>query len=511
MTLRKGISVSAGAIISLIVIIILSFVLMSVRLDGVEERQRAFIKTKDILNDSFMEHTTWSDNMVDHVYEDWPFEDESGNLQSPLSGFIEYFEPEGEDEKRFIESMGMWHSVLADTAKRIMQVNDPETKQEIYQDNFKPATDSIKPLVGGILDIYQKKIASGYDEINSLQRRTGYFIVAASVVIILALLLAVIAIFRWGLKPLDDVINLSGRMANGDLAISIRANNRSDEIGRLLNAFRDMVEKLREVVAGVKSAVDSVASGSRKLSAGSAQVAQGATEQASAAEQASASIEQISSSIRQAAYNAQKTGDISAKAALNSRESGAAVSEATNAVKEIAGKILIVEEIARQTNLLALNAAIEAARAGEHGKGFAVVAAEVRKLAERSRTAAAEISGLSSSSAGVAERAGEMLKDLVPDIRKTAELVQEISVASSEQDSGAGQISQAIRQLEQVIRQNAGASEEIASTAESLALRAEQLRNIISFFRLDATVDAEEQRPEYRDSKEILLNAALKE
>ncbi|MEW5902539.1 MAG: methyl-accepting chemotaxis protein, partial [Acidobacteriota bacterium] len=183
--------------------------------------------------------------------------------------------------------------------------------------------------------------------------------------------------------------------------------------------------------------------------------------------------------------NASQTEKIALKAAKDAQEGGKAVTESVAAQKEIAGKISIIEEIARQTNLLALNAAIEAARAGEHGKGFAVVASEVRKLAERSQTAAGEISQLSASSVGVAEKAGEMLGKLVPDIQKTAELVQEISAASKEQDSGAEQINQSILQLDQVIQQNAGAAEELASTSEELSSQAEQLQSAVSFFKMD--------------------------
>jgi len=174
------------------------------------------------------------------------------------------------------------------------------------------------------------------------------------------------------------------------------------------------------------------------------------------------------------------------KSAADARDGGKAVEATVHAMKEIADKISIIEEIARQTNLLALNAAIEAARAGEHGKGFAVVASEVRKLAERSQKAAAEISELSSSSVEVAEKAGELLNKMVPDIQRTAELVQEISAASREQDTGADQINKAIQQLDQVIQQNASASEEMASTAEELASQAELLQTSISFFRVDS-------------------------
>jgi methyl-accepting chemotaxis protein len=198
-------------------------------------------------------------------------------------------------------------------------------------------------------------------------------------------------------------------------------------------------------------------------------------------------MEEMSSSIKQNSDNSSQTEKIAIKSAADAKEGGKSVTETVAAMKEIATKISIIEEIARQTNLLALNAAIEAARAGEHGKGFAVVASEVRKLAERSQAAAGEISTLSSRSVQVAETAGQMLNKMVPDIQRTAELVQEISASSREQDSGAEQISKAIQQLDQVIQQNASASEEMASTSEELASQADLLKDTISFFRIDSS------------------------
>ncbi|AAR34676.1 MCP four helix bundle domain-containing protein [Geobacter sulfurreducens] len=285
-------------------------------------------------------------------------------------------------------------------------------------------------------------------------------------------------------RPLDKAVSVSNELAEGNLTVTIEATSK-DETGQLLAAMHNMVEKLKGVVADVKSAADNVAAGSQELSSSSEEMSQGATEQAAAAEEASSSMEQMSSNIRQNADNATQTEKIALKSATDAREGGKAVAGTVSAMKEIASKISIIEEIARQTNLLALNAAIEAARAGEHGKGFAVVAAEVRKLAERSQKAAGEISELSASSVQVAEEAGEMLTRIVPDIQRTAELVQEISAACKEQDTGAEQINKAIQQLDQVIQQNASASEEMASTSEELASQAEQLQATISFFRTD--------------------------
>jgi methyl-accepting chemotaxis protein len=200
-------------------------------------------------------------------------------------------------------------------------------------------------------------------------------------------------------------------------------------------------------------------------------------------------MEEMVSNIKQNADNAQQTDKIANKSARDAQESGKSVLEAVAAMKEIANKISIIEEIARQTNLLALNAAIEAARAGEHGKGFAVVAAEVRKLAERSQKAAAEINHLSGSTLNVSEKSGEMLGKLVPAIQRTAELVQEITAASKEQDTGAEQINKALQQLEQVIQQNASAAEEMASTTEELTGQSEQLVGALGFFHTKGDTD----------------------
>jgi len=286
-------------------------------------------------------------------------------------------------------------------------------------------------------------------------------------------------------KPVNEAVMVSDRLAQGQLDIDIVVSSR-DEMGQLLLSMKSMVERLRAVVGDVKTAADNVASGSQQLSAGSEQMSQGTTEQAASTEEASSSVEEMNATIKQNADNASQTEKIALKSSNDAQESGKAVTEAMMAMKDIAAKITIIEEIARQTNLLALNAAIEAARAGEHGKGFAVVASEVRKLAERSQTAAAEISQLSGSSVQVAERAGTMLAKLVPDIQKTAELVQEISAASKEQTSGADQINSAIQQLNQVVQQNAGAAEEMASTAEELSSQAEQLSETVSFFKVDS-------------------------
>ena len=283
------------------------------------------------------------------------------------------------------------------------------------------------------------------------------------------------------IEAMDNITQLAGEMAQGNLTVEVKERSAQDTLMQSLNV---MIDKLNEVVVNVKSAARTVTNGSLDLSTSSQQMSEGASQQAAAAEEASSSMEEMAANIRQNAENALQTEKIAVKSAEDATVSGDAVSQTVAAMQEIAKKIVIIEDISSQTRLLSLNATIEAARAQEHGKGFAVVASEVRRLADQSRLAAEEINALAHSSVDIAEKAGNMLNKLVPDIQQTTGLVQEISAASHEQNSGAQQINKAIQQLDQVIQQNAASSEEMASTAEELARQAEQLQGTMEFFKI---------------------------
>ena len=330
------------------------------------------------------------------------------------------------------------------------------------------------------------------------EARALIFVILLLGVSSVAILTVIVILFARQLsRQLNMGVAFARRIAEGDLLARIDLDQK-DEVGQLAAALTNMASELKRIVTDVQTAAMNVSSGSIQISDTSQQISQGASEQASNTEEVSSSMEEMASNIEQNSENALKTEEIAQKASVDASQGGEAVDQAVSAMKQIVDKIGIINEIARNTNLLALNAAIEAARAGDAGKGFAVVASEVRKLAERSQTAALEITELSKSSMHVAENAGGLLGRIIPNIQHTADLVKEISAASSEQNSGAQQINSAIIQLDQVVQVNASSSEELASMSEELSAQAEQMLDIISYFKIGGKTDevqAVEEKP----------------
>lgn len=399
-------------------------------------------------------------------------------LVATLSSELEYSTPQTASIKAFVVARDTYYDTFKKAVQIINQRNDIQ----------KNTLERIGMMIGQAVEEIGRSVATDQQalgvKLQTSNTQTSNLVISVSLISLLVAVFLAWNTTRMIKRPLGAepaiLAHLVQKLAQGELYADVVVSP-GDETS-VAASLQAMMKKMREVVENIILAADNVADGSNSLSEASINLSQGATQQAASIEETSAAMEQITSSIEQNTNNAQMTQAISQKAATDAKQGESSVLQAVSAMKEIASKISIIEEIARQTNLLALNAAIEAARAGEHGKGFAVVAAEVRKLAERSQQAAGEISKLSASSVDVAEKTGIIINKLVPDIQRTAELVQEIAASSQEQNQGTGQINASIQQLDKVIQQNAGAAEEMAATSEELSAQAELVKEALSFF-----------------------------
>ncbi|RBO54308.1 methyl-accepting chemotaxis protein [Rhodovulum sp. BSW8] len=416
--------------------------------------------------------------------------------------------PEG---RAALEDYGALYQELRGTSAKAMSLAEAGQKDAAYAVLSEEAPVIWSKMEANLTSIRDRNndmmLSAAADSAHrfELARRLAIGMIVGAVVIGSVLAILMLRSISSGLAGAN---RLARAVAEGDLSQSARVTA-NDEVGDLLKTLNLMCEKLRTVVGEVSTAARNVSTGAGQMSVTSEELSQGATEQASSTEEASASMEEIAATIQQNAENAAETERMARKSASDARVSGVAVKEAVEAMQTIAEKIMVVQEIARQTDLLALNAAVEAARAGEHGRGFAVVASEVRKLAERSQSAAGEISALSGSTVKAAREAGTMLESLVPDIERTSELVTQISRSTQEQATGAGQVNLAIQQLDKVTQENTSASEELSSTAEELASQAEQLQSAIGYFRLAEGGAAPRQAPARSKPRKDRRTAAL--
>lgn len=455
----------------------------------ISEAQTAIHSSENALLETTISQTA-RDTEYKRINKAWQRAEKAWNIYAQL--------PQTPEESvkwgQFVTAWDNWkkdHESFMRLSRQYDENRSEELRRQMIQQDLEVSTATFtkaEGLLNAIVNINsaeaeEAKVESTHIAQFSQTLSLAALIIGVLVSSILAFLIARGAMNQLGEDPMV-IAHVAKSIAAGDLRIAFHNHKKG-----LIGVYRDMKimsEKLIEVVGEVQDATENLASGAEELSSSSETLADGATEQAASVEEVSSSMEEMAGTIRQNAENSIQTKEIAVRSAADANEGGKAVAETVAAMKNIAEKISIIEGIARQTNLLALNAAIEAARAGDHGKGFAVVAAEVRKLAERSGRAAAEISELSARSVAVAEKAGGMLTSMVPDIRRTAQLVEEITASSQEQEAGADQINKALHQLDQVVQSNAAASEEMASTAEQLSSQAESLQQTMSFFRLSS-------------------------
>jgi methyl-accepting chemotaxis protein len=391
-----------------------------------------------------------------------------------------------DEERRLFESFqGLWKDYMAEHAQvlALSRGNQNEAARDLIRGRSQQTFDAACARLLELAELNAKGGKAAAETLDATNEGARELMLGAMGLSFVLGLLLCFFISRVIAEPLVSAVKVADQLSQGDFTVRIEANT-EDEAGRLLSAMQRMVQKLGQVIGEVREGAGALAAASAQVSSSSQSLSQGTSEQASSVEETTSSLEQMTATINQNRDHSRQMEQMALQGARDAEEGGRSVKATVEAMTSIAEKISIIEEIAYQTNLLALNAAIEAARAGEHGRGFAVVATEVRKLAERSQTAAREIGGLATSSVKVATRSGQLLEELVPSIRKTADLVQEVVAASTEQASGVGQMNKAMLHVDQVTQRNASASEELASTAEEMAAQAESLQQLMSFFRV---------------------------
>lgn len=543
MTLKKSIGISAACIIVLTSVVVMSYVFMMFRLSTAQDKENRLASYDQSINKGTLELNIWLDQMEQHVIEGWPFEGGLNHEKSVHVAFLEKFEPEGEVEKKLVSDLRSNHETLHNIARKIVDTAGEKQKMDIYLDEFKPAANSVSPLMGGISNLLRNKLAHIRAERIDLQRKTGYFIIISCGLIIGMILAATLLLFRKVLKPVGDISDCIKLFGDGNLDVSFDYR-KDNEIGNIAVNFNKMVRSFNKIIGGILMSSEKVASTIDVLDQRANETAAGARDQRMQSEQAATASEEMNQTITDIAKNASVASNASVEA-MNIAEEGKKISEGAietvnsvhtstldlskmvqrlnGRVDEIGNILTLINEIADQTNLLALNAAIEAARAGEQGRGFAVVADEVRKLAERTMHATAEISqkinlvqkesgetsksmeeasGEVSRATEYIENVGSSLQRIVESVQNVRDQVMQIATAVEEQSAASEQVTASVEQTSNISRDLERMSEDVMKEVNSLTNIANGLKSYTTGFKSSGDGSSEDLTAAGYDSED---------